>query len=243
PALQRPPDARAGIALALPPAAPPVTDASWHTGAHRATLSRPSRPPRPTENAPTHRHPPPTTTLPSFHYLPSSPTSDPPHQATCPPPTFAASPPFPHAPTRSAKTGGHHVVSYPFPPIAAASPARPNRVAPPSPPPCPSSPPPCPPSPPPRPPVQSVLPRRPRRLAPRRHRPARPSKTRFPAVAAASPPRRRRLAPPSSPPCPPSPPPRPAVANRRRWPQLSFLRSSCRHLPHTGCRCQGSKDV
>jgi len=173
PALQRPPDARAGIALALPPPAPPVTDASWHTGGHPAALS--DRVGHLAQlkiivcclQAPTHRHPPPTTTLPSLHYLPSSPTSDPPPTNDVPPAYLSCLTTFP---TRSAKTGGRHVVHYPLPPVAAASPDRPSRVAPPSPPP--------------RPPVATASPARPRRVSP-------PSPPPRPPVTAASPHRRR----------------------------------------------------
>jgi len=174
PALSRPPDARPGIALALPPPAH-VADASWHMGAHPAALSY--RVGHLAQHkmsvcclqVSTHRHPPLTTTLTSLHYLPSSLTSDPRIRKTCPPPTFSASPPFPHAPPRQA---------------GAVSPTTPY-----------------PPSPPPRPPVQAALPRRLRRLvlrrcclSPRRHRLARPSKPYCPADPAASPPRRHRLA-------------------------------------------------
>jgi len=120
-------------------------------------------------------------------------------------------------PTSSAHTCRRHVVNYPLPSVAAASTTRLSRVTALSPPPCSSSPPPWPPSPPSRPPDQAVLPHRPLRRAPRRHRLARPFKTRFSAVAAASPPRRRRLA-------PPSPLLHPAVAERRQRPQCRFLR-------------------
>ena len=178
--IQRPPDARAGIALAPPLPALPVTDASWHTGAHPATLS--DRVGHPNfkgasvacrrQQTTTNRPP-----QPSHHFTtcPHPPTSDHPPQTTCPPPTFPALPPFPNAPPRL--TGAMSSTT------------------------------PCPPSPPPRPPVQAAFPRRCRRLAP------------------------------------PSPPPRPVVADRRRRPKCRFLRSSCRHLPSTGGRCQGSKEV
>jgi len=106
------------------------------------------------------------------------------------------------------------------------------------------------PSPRPRPPVAAASPARRRPLAARRRplaarrRPlsasrrslARPSPPPRPPVATASPGRPRRVS-------PPSPPPRPPVADRRRRPQRSCVRSSCRHLPPTGGRCQCSKDV
>jgi len=168
PALKRPPVARAGIALALLPPAPPVTDASCHTGANPAALSdRVGHLARLKTcfcclQAATHRYQPPTTTLPSLHCLPSPSDQRPAPPNHVPPAYISRLNTFRK---RSAKFGVR----------------QPSTT-------------PCIPSPPPHALVQAALPRRPRRLAPRRHRLARPSKTRLPAFAAASPPCRRRLA-------------------------------------------------
>jgi len=84
--IQRPPDARAGIALALPPPAPPVTDAAWHTGAHPATLSDRAGHPNLKVRLllasgktppPTAHHNPPITLLPALPLQPATPPHKP----------------------------------------------------------------------------------------------------------------------------------------------------------------------
>ena len=114
--IQRPPDARAGIALAPPLPALPVTDASWHTGAHPATLSdRVGHPNFKGASVACRRQQ--TTT-----------NHVPPAYLSC----------LTTIPKRSAKTDRRHVVNYTLPPVAAASTARPSRVSPPLPPPRPA---------------------------------------------------------------------------------------------------------
>jgi len=101
----------------------------------------------------THRHPPPTTTLPSLRYLPSSRKSDPAPQTMCPPPTFPAQNlshtlrQYCRAPCRQLPLSPcRRRLARPSKPrclaVADASPPRRHCLDPPSSPSCPPSPPP-----------------------------------------------------------------------------------------------------